>query len=75
MMPSSPSAPIATNQNVMIGPNRRPMRAVPWGCRQNNAINTKTDSGNTYGANSGTGVLIPSSALSTDIAGVMAPSP
>ena len=30
-MPHTPSAPIETNHNAMIGPNAAPMREVPSG--------------------------------------------
>ena len=40
---------MVTNHSVMIGPNSLPMRALPCGCRPNNAIRTTTDSGSHIG--------------------------
>jgi hypothetical protein len=65
----------ARNQTIMIGPNMRPIRPVPWRCSANNPTRITTTSGSTYGVIEGNGSFRPSSALSTEIAGVIAPSP
>ena len=61
-MPLTPSAPITTNHVSITGPNTRPIRCVPKVCVPNNATRMAR-------------ALMPSSALSTEIAGVMMPSP
>ena len=56
MIPASPSTPMVMNQIVMIGPNSRPMRAVPCGCSANTRDqHERPITGATYGANEGTG--------------------
>ena len=63
------------NQANMIGPNARPIAAVPNGCTANSASRTTVAAGNTYVVNAGAICSTPSSAESTEIAGVIAPSP
>ena len=36
-MPFTPQAPIAVNQTIITGPNRRPTAAVPWRWTANSA--------------------------------------
>ena len=66
---------MAMNQMSMIGPNALPMRAVPRFCTANNASRTTTAIGITCGLNTSVAWLRPSNALSTEMAGVMMPSP
>ena len=42
-----PSNAITTNQTSMIGPNARPIRAVPCGCSANKATRIATAAGST----------------------------
>ena len=51
------------------------MRAVPSGWTANSTSRMTTASGSTYGVSVGVARLSPSSAESTEIAGVIAPSP
>ncbi len=74
-MPCKPITVMAANQINMTGPNILPMLAVPRGCSANNATSTNTVAGSTYGSNAGIARWRPSSAESTEIAGVIAPSP
>jgi hypothetical protein len=52
-----------------------PIRALPRLCATNKPIKTTTVSGMTYGFSSGVATSSPSTALSTEIAGVIMPSP
>ena len=66
---------MVANQTSMTGPNVLPMRAVPRLCTENKASRTITAIGMTCGLKTSVAWLRPSSALSTEIAGVMMPSP
>ena len=66
---------MVTNQTAMIGPKAAPMRAVPSGCTANSPARMTTAHGSTYCSKLGAAMLRPSSAESTEIAGVIAPSP
>ena len=70
-----PSMPIATNHTAMTGPKTRPTRPVPHHCTANSTTMTTTLIGRTYCCNSGVDTSRPSTADSTEIAGVMTPSP
>ena len=59
----------------MTGPKMAPMRAVPWRCTANSAIRIAIVMGTTYGAKIGVTISSPSTALSTEIAGVIMLSP
>ena len=63
------------NQPSITGPKIRPMKPVPRFCIANSATRMTTVIGTTAGASDGASTLRPSIALSTEIAGVMAPSP
>jgi hypothetical protein len=71
----TPSKPITTNQLTMIGPNRRPILAVPRRCIMNSPIRIASVSGKMKSSNAGATSLRPSMAESTEMAGVMTPSP
>ena len=71
----APNAKIATNQINMIGPNQRPIPAVPWRCTAKSATITPSDIGTMKGWNEGVTTSRPSKALSTDMAGVIRQSP
>ena len=66
---------MTTNQNSITGPKKRPISPVPRHCTLNSAIRMATAMGITRGARCGAGTFSPSTALSTEMAGVIAPSP
>ncbi len=59
----------------MIGPNRAPTREVPWLWMPNSAIRIATVTGTTTDSSAGSATSNPSTADSTDMAGVIMPSP
>ncbi|MNG18461.1 hypothetical protein D3C84_1025290 [compost metagenome] len=59
----------------MIGPNRMPIRAVPWLWIKNSATSTINDSGTTQWSMPSKASPRPSIAESTEIAGVIMLSP
>jgi hypothetical protein len=59
----------------ITGPKMPPMKPAPLLCIRNSPIRMMTVSGTTAGASDGASTLRPSIADSTEIAGVMAPSP
>jgi hypothetical protein len=63
------------NHSSITGPKARPIFSVPKRCEANNAISTTSAMGMMYGLNDAVTALRPSSALSTEIAGVITPSP
>ena len=66
---------MTTNQTSMIGPKARPIAAVPSGCTANSATRIATRRRQTHAVSAGAICSTPSSAESTEIAGVIAPSP
>ena len=74
-MPRMPSAAIARNQRTATGPNSAPRSEVPCRCRANSPITTPTAIGTTYGLNAVVPTSRPSTAESTEIAGVRTASP
>jgi len=64
-----------TNQVSMIGPNNLPIRAVPRLWTANRTSRIAAAIGITCGLKKSVAALRPSSALSTEIAGVIMPSP
>ena len=75
MIPRRPSTPIATNQISITGPKMLPMNAVPLRWTRNRPTRIAMLIGTTTGASWGASSLRPSTALSTEMAGVMTPSP
>ena len=73
--PQRPNTPMERNHAAITGPNTRPTLPVPHHCTANKATITRTLIGKTYCRNSGAETSIPSTADSTDIAGVITPSP
>ena len=59
----------------MIGPNSRPTRCVPCRWIAKTPIRMTTVIGTTYGSKSGVATFSPSTAPSTEMAGVIMPSP
>ena len=74
-MPWMPSTPIAKNQPSITGPKILPMKPAPLLWIANKPIRITTVSGTTSGDSDGASTFSPSTALNTEIAGVMAPSP
>ena len=75
MMLTTPMMAIARNQTSMIGPNQRPMPAVPRFCTAYRTTSTAIVSGTTYCSNAGAATSRPSIAPSTEMAGVITLSP
>ncbi len=71
----TPSSASTTNQTSMIGPNSRPSVAVPrcWLTKSVTRIAAVMTS--TNGSSPGTAISSPSTADSTEMAGVIMPSP
>ena len=72
---TTPSSAMTMNQTIMTGPNARPIFSVPKRCPPNKTRRMTTAIGMTKGLNVSVTTLTPSSALSTEMAGVMTPSP
>ena len=70
-----PSTARVTNHTTMMGPNSRPMVCVPRRCNENNPMRMTTAIGMIHPVSDGWATPRPSTADSTLIAGVMAPSP
>ena len=70
-----PRSPITTNQTNRIGPNSHPIVPDPNRCRMNRPSRIATDSGTTRCASAGVATCTPWIAPSTEIAGVIMPSP
>ena len=69
-----PSAARTANHTSVSGPKIAPMAAVPWRCTANSKIRITTVIGMTKSWRAGAASCRPSTALSTEIAGViMAP--
>ncbi len=63
------------NQTVVTGPNTAPIRAVPRCWTENRTTMIVRLIHSTHGARAGVATAKPSMAPSTEIAGVMIPSP
>ena len=63
------------NHTAITGPNTRPTLPVPRYCMANSRTITTTQIGSTYSCNAGVETSSPSTADSTEIAGVITPSP
>ena len=70
-----PSTPRVVNQTTMTGPNTRPTASVPRLCTANRPTRMTHATGITQSSKAGDATLNPSTALSTEMAGVMRPSP
>ena len=64
-----------TNQTPVIGPNTAPTRAVPRRWKAKSARMIPNATGTTQWDSAGVATARPSTAPSTEIAGVMMPSP
>ena len=74
MLAMPPSAS-AANQASVIGPKRRPTAPVPRRCIRNSPTSTVSVIGITAADSDGAMTSSPSTADSTEMAGVIAPSP
>src|SRR5262249_46904780 len=72
---TAPRRPMMTNQPSMIGPNTPPTRAVPKRWPMKRRRSTAKVPGTTRWRSSGTAISMPSRARSTEMAGVIPPSP
>ncbi|MNV88018.1 hypothetical protein D3C71_1821880 [compost metagenome] len=70
-----PSTARQVNHSSVIGPKNLPMPAVPCFCSANSASSTSSDSGSTNWRKCGETTSRPSTAESTEMAGVITPSP
>ena len=70
-----PSAAMVTNHTSMMGPNALPTRSVPSRCAKNSMARITSVIGTMNRATLGSAISSPSMAPSTDMAGVMMPSP
>ena len=75
MMCGSPVRASTMNQTTMTGPNSRPMRWVPSRCTKNNPTTMAMPIGSTTSCAAGATTSMPSTADSTEIAGVIRLSP
>ena len=66
---------MTTNQTAITGPNSLPTRSVPWRWNMKSAVRTTSVIGTTQVCRPGAATVRPSTAPSTEIAGVMTPSP
>ena len=71
----APSTAIVANQTIMMGPKSAPMLAVPRRWITKSPISTTRVMGRMYGLNVGVMISRPSTAESTEMAGVITPSP
>jgi hypothetical protein len=74
-MPLIPKAPIAVNHTIITGPNALPTTAEPNRCEANRITMMTTVMGTTQSCNDGSTIFTPSTAESTEIAGVIMLSP
>ncbi|MNL07785.1 hypothetical protein D3C87_1284760 [compost metagenome] len=70
-----PSAPSVTNHSVMIGPKNLPTVAVPCRWIRNRTVRITSVIGITKCPSCGAAISRPSTAESTEMAGVMTASP
>ena len=70
-----PSNASTANQTIMIGPNTWPIAPVPRLCTRNSSTRMTIAMGMTQSASEVDTSSRPSTALSTEMAGVMTPSP
>ncbi len=74
-MPWTPSTASSANQASITGPKMRPMEPVPKRCARNSPMSTTIVMGSTKDDSAGASTFRPSTADSTEMAGVIAPSP
>ena len=72
---AAPATPIATNQTIITGPKTRPTAAVPqrWTAKRGHRMTSAN--GTTSADRAGAATSRPSTAESTEMAGVMTLSP
>jgi hypothetical protein len=75
MMPRTPRTAIQANHTIVTGPNTAPIPAVPRRCTMNSAMMIPRLIHITQGFSDGVATESPSIAPSTEMAGVMIPSP
>ena len=72
---TSPETARTANHAAMIGPKNAPIRSLPRLCTANSPTNTTMVIGITYGFRTEVATCSPSTALRTEMAGVIIPSP
>ena len=70
-----PKPPMDKNQSMVKGPKNLPIVAVPCRCTINSPARIPIDKGTNHWLKMGVAILRPSMAESTEIAGVIIPSP
>ena len=75
VMPPIPAIARTLNQTIMTGPNRDPTRPVPHRWTRNNPLRMIAATGSTTSESAGAATCSPSTADSTEMAGVMRLSP
>ena len=75
MICATPSKAMVKNQTSVTGPKNLPMPAVPFFCTANSTNKITNVIGMTPFANAGDTTSRPSTADSTEMAGVITPSP
>ena len=71
----APAAASVRNQTIITGPNSRPTTCVPNRWIANSPVRTARAIGSTIELRLGAATLTPSTADSTEMAGVIMPSP
>jgi hypothetical protein len=71
----TPSSASTANHTTITGPKNLPTLAVPWRCTMNSTVSTSNVMGTTQRCSPGAATSRPSTAESTEMAGVMTPSP
>ena len=66
---------MVANHTIITGPNTAPTVPVPVRWMANRAIRITTEIGTTHASAAGATISMPSTAESTEIAGVIIPSP
>ena len=74
-MLAMPSTPMVTNHATVIGPKSFPTLPVPWLWIAKRPIRIPSVTGTTQGSSAGAATERPSTADSTEIAGVITASP
>ena len=74
-IPNAPASASAPNHSTITGPNTAPILPAPRDCTKNKPIKMPAVSGTMNRSAAGAATPMPSTAESTEIAGVITPSP
>ena len=72
---ASPRMAMTRNHTIITGPNTREIRSVPRRWTRNRTTRIATETGTTHDSKALVATSNPSTALSTEMAGVISPSP